>query len=787
MKLKGLIICGLLWVVSFPIFAGSNDIVAYVGGSGNEVFNDVIQISDGSFLICGGADDLDWVKIDAARKVEMQELAGLQNSNGSSRYAFILRVSKDFSRILNLVYLPRGAAEDFRFIKTTNIPGEPTGDIYLSGNIKHTGIFSNNERPVTVFIARLNNNFVRGIPTGFVWQHSYWSEGYVADYHPWDVRNDGKVVVAEGQSHNQDFGAIYMLDSQTGEYTIVPKWRNHRYKFHRLMNTTKQRDDFIEGDFWGMADQHVPNPTRVKAYQRDANFEVVRDNNGNPIVLEEGDSIGPILYSRIYTKWNGSADLRSWTQEDFDLWQVDENGSYKKGKYPWDMLFSTPCNPNDIAGSTKQNEEGYTRYRTQGGSKAVYGTSSITIDRRNNDCYIGMNVSSKLPDGGLPDFEPVVIAYDAEGVMKWWSRLYHETVNGVAVTEDGKLKVTGYTPNTSTPDQYVDAIAIDYSRPTDEGEILVNARCHGNNVENLWEGNTIAVNPSANGFKNGYSGTGGDMHLGWLGRMKANSGQLLASTYVAEAADDAEFGSSVLQDPNMDGWHNPNDGWLKLTTTRCVNNTLKVSADGYPVIISSGRRTITTANANQKMWKPEEGKSCWNMFVRVYNPSLSLPLYSSLASGTFGPDGQGGDNTTLTSVWKTDDGVITIGRSKVNSDGTPSGNPINLSNVPAWGKSTQEKEDAVLFYFKVDNIANDADGYEEISGLEANRESLPKLMIDDNYLKVTVGLSGVPVYVYDMLGICRAMGEAESFIDISSLPRGTYMVLCNNKAIKFCK
>lgn len=768
----------------------ATDMVTYAGGAGKESFNDLIQISDGTYLVCGGADDLEWIKCEKGKMSVIEDIAGLNNSRGTNRYAFIMRLNHDLSQVLNVTYLPKGAAEEIRFMKTTNIPGQETGDLYISGNINHADIFSNNERPVKVFIAKLNNNFVKGVPTGFVWQHSFWSEDYVADYHPWDVGSNGNVVLAEGQSHNADYGAILMLDSKTGEYCIVPRWRNHRYIFHRVMNDSKQRDDFIEADFWGYPEEHEYDLTIEDAYERDSNFNIIYDENGEPKVIDSGYKIGPILYSRIYTKWTGGADMRSWTQEDFDMWQPDENGSYKKGKYPWDMMFSTPCNPNDIAGSTKQNEYGYTRYRTQGGAKAIFGTSSITIDRRNNDIYIGMNISSKLPDGNLPDFEPVVIAYSFDGEMKWWSRLYHETVGGTPeYDKNGKLlNVKNYQTNTSTPDQYVDAIAVDYSSPIEDGTIIVNARAHGNNIENLWEGNTIAVNPGANGFKNGFSGSGGDMHLGWLGRMKISNGQLLASTYVAEAANDAEFGSSILSDPNLDEWPNPNDGWLKLTTTRVVNNTLHVSANGYPVIIATGRRTITTSNANQKMYKPGEGESSWNSFVRVYNHDLSLPLYSSLATGLFGTDGKGGDNIILKNVWKTQKGVIAVGYTNTDKDGEPSGNDINLSNIPEWGKSEREGQDAVIFCFEADNIQNLEDGYEE-QDLATNKGICleeNKFMFNGESLYVDSCLNSI-VEIFNISGQKVISGRTKEFIDLRYLPKGIYIIKCERNSTKFIK
>ena len=52
----------LLLSLSFTLqsFAQMN-IVSYAGSNGKETFYDVMQITDGTFLICGYADDLNWI------------------------------------------------------------------------------------------------------------------------------------------------------------------------------------------------------------------------------------------------------------------------------------------------------------------------------------------------------------------------------------------------------------------------------------------------------------------------------------------------------------------------------------------------------------------------------------------------------------------------------------------------------------------------------------------------------------------------------------------------------
>ena len=166
---------------------------------------------------------------------------------------------------------------------------------------------------------------------------------------------------------------------------------------------------------------------------------------------------------------------------------------------------------------------------------------------------------------------------DSSGTLQWWSRLYHE------VRSDGSQ-------HNSSPDQYVDGLAIDYSMSLPNSRLVVNARAHGNNVESLWEGNSIEANSGTNGFQNRFTGTSGNIHISWLGKLDTNDGSLYNSTYVAELGQTPTNVGAPLSDPLMDGWPNPNSGWLKLNTT----------TDGSVIIIGVGRRPMTTSSAYQK-------------------------------------------------------------------------------------------------------------------------------------------------------------------------------------------
>jgi hypothetical protein len=473
--------------------------------------------------------------------------------------------------------------------------------------------------------------------------------------------------------------------------------------------------------------------------------------------------VSSLDYSGVVLK-ESRCDLRSWSQADYDLSQPDENGGTKKGKWPLDVFYTGPCNP--LAPSFPN--PGYTGYST--GSTSVHGPSSVVVDRRDGSFYLGMNIKSVLPDG-QPDFEPAVVKMDAAGELKWWSRLYHEITPG------------GDTTN-STPDQYVDGLAIDYTNDF----LVVDARCHGNNVENLWEGDVIAANLNANGFQNRFTGTSGNIHISWLGKLKTTDGILQHSTYVAEYAEGTGGLGSPHPDPNLDGWPNPNGGWPNVNTTRLAKNALKVSAAGWVVTAGVGRRTITTANAYQKMVKPGgAGLSSWNNFVRVYEDDFSVPLYSSLVVGVWDTlTQQGGDNTTLFNVFKTVDGVLAVGLHKedANTPGLAKGNPIPTTNVPAWGSATPAGQSAILVHYRAANLNDPLDDpFFQAVGNAPTR--IPAIQVFPNpnngQFKVRWEATGdVVLEVRDLAGrlvqVQSHTNLQSTTLDISQQPKGVYLL-----------
>jgi len=697
-------------------FAQTN-MVTYAGNNGKECFYDVLQITDGSFLVVGYTDNLDW--FGAAPKTQLTYNTPISNSQGTNRYGFIMHLSDDLQTILHVAHFPQGAVEDIRFIKTNSQPYSETADLFISCNITDA-----DPKKSGYVLAKLDNNFVDGIPASLSWAHVVGAQSIAKEAHAWDVTNDGKVYYISGEAYGYDWSAVYCLN-QNGQRTVVENWRNHW-----LSNGVEWRG------------------TPASA---------------NPLL-----SIDSVNHSAIVLKIWGRCDLRSWTEQDYKLSQSDENGGMKIGKWPLDILFNAPCDPLN----PKANSPGYTGYSASG--TPVYGGSSICIDRRNNDLYIGMNFKSVLPSN-LPDFEPAVIAMDATGSLKWWSRLYHE------------ITPAGDTVN-STPDQYVDALAIDYFND----KLVVGARCHGNNVENFWEGNKIQENPGASGFQNRFTGTNGNIHISWLGKLGLMDGMLSNSTYMAEFAEGTGSLGSPHEDPNLDGWPDPNKAWPNVNTTRMAKNNMKVSSNGDVCVLAVGRRTITTANAYQKMVKPNYGGlSTWNSFARVYDSEFRVPKYSSLVVGAWDTLTQvGGGNTDLFGIYKTKNGIICVGRQTADASGKPTGKDLPVSNVTPWGASTPQNESAILVYYQASNLFNSKDN------VTANRAPTEPISLSTDFfiypnpaqqtISVVFQAKAQAINNYriiDMLGnIIKQEKFSSATIDISDLQNGIYYLQLMSKA-----
>lgn len=612
--------------------ASAGDRAFYFGGIARESVKTVFELSDGTLLLAGSAQDLDWLGPNVPRTT-LGGSGAIRNANGGGLIGFLLHVSADLGTPLRVVSLPLGAAQDISVVRSTNVPGEPTGTLYISGTTKDS-----RSNGGGYFLGRLNGNFVDAVPDGFIWVNNIYATGDHQTIQPWDVDAGGRAVYASGQPFGTEWASLHRLKAD-GTPDLVENWRYHVGK--RKSDGTR-----IEGAW-------TPASSRSDV---------------------------DVLSSQIVLKTLNRCDLRSWTSADYNAIVPDENGGTKRGRWPLDLFYNGPCDPSNA--SATQSGPGYTGYRL--GSNPTHRVGTVAIDRRSGHIYLGFSTQSRLP-GGNPDFEPTVIAFDSSGSKQWWARLYKEASSN------------------SSPDQYVDGLAIDYSKPAASGSLAVLARSHGNNTINLWSGNSI---PSARvsdnpgyGFANQFTGTNGNIHVSWVGKLKLADGTLQYASWLTSYLRSDPLGQAAYGDPNLDGWASHNAGWANLNTTRCRSD-VKTDLSGRVYVICSGQRSVTTRNAFQKMPKPNQGSyPGWADFVRVYSPRLETLAFSSLLTGAWDSSGNGAGNIALTGVVPVNGGVVVVGRQSVDSNGVAQGNPIPLSDVPSWGYSTPASESGVIARF----------------------------------------------------------------------------------------
>lgn len=731
------------------------DRVFYVGTTANQRFYDVTVLSDATILVCGVADNLAWLP--PATPTTLLSATALNGSilnnttSTSNQIGFILHLSADAGTVLRCVHFAPGAANEIRRMKFTTppwyalAPGEPTGELYISGSRGLTSSTTN----AGYYVARLDGNFVSAPPTAARWfynvntRHSSQHD----TIQPWDVDSLGRVWLVMGTEYHSQWAELVRLkddwthnpattglnDETAARNAGVPGWRHHTL------------DD--ASAHWGTAD-----------------------------TLPPGRSIITSSFVLKHRLTNASGMLRSFSLVDYDHWQRDENGFWRKGRWPldgmWNNYWRVPTEGvnNQNSGDTRGYLGAFYRLSgTHGTDGAPYTPrcGALTIDRRTNNLYLGLSWATRLPSGN-PDFEPGVVVFDPDGYLKWWARLYKE-YNDNGPTPPAAVNTA--LVQTSSPDHYVDTIAIDYTsplHPDGSGRIVyIGARSHGNNTTNLWSGNAIAANPGASSYHSGFTGTSGNIHLSWVGKYRddGQASTILASSYVAEYVEGSTSYGSPYTDPNLDLWPSHNSGWPNLNTTR-LKHTSAVTPEGGFALLSNGRRTVTTRNAFQRNARPHisvrtsgtstttqlsipalagarlllanctatvssqtrqvvafdnatgtitlasalpsapahntavvlnEGLGEWNEFVRVFTPALDTLTYSSMLTSAINPltNSGAGDNTDLEGLHPIPGGVLVVGFHAASA-GDSVGNPIPTRNAPAWAATTRTGEMAIF-------------------------------------------------------------------------------------------
>jgi hypothetical protein len=627
------------WIVLFSLLlvstARGQNSVFYAGGTGVDRFDDILQLSDGSFLIVGATESLDWIPADAVRI----PLPGdkIEGSPGGASIGIVLHVAADLQSVRAVAHFPPGAVETVRRVRTSARPGEKTGAIVIAA------LTNENKRdPASgTVLARLDANFVDAVPTGLAWIRNVWTGNTNREYSAFDLTSTGEVYYVSGKDFHPDWVALYRL-TPDGADDVVENWRFHLF-------------------------------TRPDGSQASGHFTPA-----------SSAADGVVNQSGVVFKLN-RPDLRSWTPAAYEWVHSDGNGGTRQGKWPNDYYFNGPASPEggETAGP------GYTGYRT--GKNATGRVVAVAVDRSSDDVYVGFSFQSRLPDGN-PDFEPAVISFDKTGQLRWWTRLYEENATN------------------STPDQYVDGLDIDYS----SSQLVVLARCHGNNETNLWPGNDT--------FQPRFTGKNGNIHIGWLGRFQTAGGVFVNSTFVAEPMDNPK--GKPLEDGPFAGWPPPTAGWQDLNTTRVRD--MRVDASGRVFLTSLGKHTRTTANAWMQNYKPGEGVPQWNKFVRVYSADLKSVEYSSIVGARWDPiTGEGDSDLDLRAILPIEGGLIAVGfhethtqadrdaeienltkrkreivEDKLPQPGQLKGAPLPAENAPAWGGGTTTDDAAVIVKLK---------------------------------------------------------------------------------------
>jgi hypothetical protein len=585
----------------------------YVGSGGKTVLHDVHVLPDGSVLVAGGTEDVQWF----TRNVKDIKLDGklITSQPGTKRVGFLLHLDAKLDRIIRAYHFPPGVTDGIRRIRTSGTPAvgdspAKPGDIYISGFT-----VENRDQSGGYFIAKLDGDFSGKVPTKVEWVRNIWAGSSHREYQPWDVGSDGKVVYVIGVDFKADWVMLGRLNAR-GEDDVVPHFRYH----------------------WG----------------RNASGHSV-DGHWTPATARTDYT--PQGSGVVFKIWR--ADLRSWTADEYNAVVPDGNGGTRQGSWPNDYYFAGPANPDDLQSSHAQ--PGYTGYRV--GRNQTHRVVAVAVDRRDGSIYAGYSVQSRLPDG-LPDFEPAVIAWDVDGKLKWWSRLY---------TENNEH---------SEPDQYVDGIAIDYAND----RLIVGARSHGNNVINLWDG--------TNSFKNKLNGKTGNIHISWIGSLKLSDGSFVNSAWLSELADTNKGLGKTIESGLLAGWPDPNGGWADMNTTRLRD--LRVDSAGNIFVAAVGRRPYTTSNAFMQMYKPSEGRSRWSDFTRVYTADLSQLKYSSIVNTPWKGDTDGGSTTIqLHAIHPIATGLISVGTQNLTKEGQSIG-PINIMNAPEYASPLPDEAGIIL-------------------------------------------------------------------------------------------
>ena len=624
---------------SMQAFAQSPSNMITYAGYGINSLHGHMMLSDSTWLVGGEASDL--TLIPSTVNVVTLDTAGFDlRASANTNTAVVLHISKDMQTLVNVVAFPANTVGGILKIRTTTAPGQPTGMLYISGD-RDDG---SNSRP-GYYIARLNNNFVNGVPTTLAsyidvnarstnsGKHDFDGPSWHRVKQPWDVDSKGTVYYATGRDFAFDWSQITVADSM-GNPTGKPG-------FTRLD---------IRGSFNGSTT--YVDTTATPGVVKDIEYTVfgpaavgdsvmARFQYGSNNVFRKVE-VTDVLASYIILKVTATEarPFRSVSLADYNQLSSDGNGGQVRGKYPLDYLYEDPCISPDVQGCLSfVSGPGFSGYSISDLYTARVG--DVTVDRTNDHMYFGFTdipynsqgLYVGTADGfnyGTYDYNSFLVGLDNNGYIKWWNRMHEEDTFG-----------TGFTAN-----QFVNNLEIDYTN----NQVVALNYAVGTSDHVFFNGDNVAANPSASGFLNDFNGVNANIRYSWVGKFATTDGQFQRATYIADYGASG-YNGAALTDPNLDGWANPALGTPNYASTNCEG--LSIAANGDVCVTCTGTRPITTRNAYQRMYKADrdtdiDSASTRNNFVRVYSQDLDTVKYSSVLTGIWNPaNGFGGNNVTM--------------------------------------------------------------------------------------------------------------------------------------------
>ena len=668
---------GLLMCFSALSLSAQNSRLFLAGGAANEKFNTIFQLSDSTLLVAGEAENFNWIPA-STPVVILDTIAGQAPvTPNASSFGFLLHMTKDMGQVVRAFRLPPNTLESINKIKTNTKPGQPTGDLYFSGR---RGVNQG------YFIGRLDKNFLNGIPakvemgilisSGIVstgGKHDYDGPSYHRLFQPWDVDGDGKILAATGEEFEFDWASVEKY-RRNGTRDSVEYFPRHLV---RLDGGTEW--PAVTGRAAEINTRRASDPLPDSLWVR-----VIDNPSPTPDVFDSVHVSG-LVGSDIVLKSYRAGGMRSQTQTEFDLLQTDENGNPgRKHARTDDFLYASFC----AIGNCQNEGPGYLGYNPTEIWNARVG--DIALNRENGDMYVTYTIPTQGPTVQSPplgkarpyDMQPVLVAFEANGQIKWWARLMKEAFGG------------------NPADQLTDGLAIDYST----NSLVVLGHVFDTCTHNYWKGNELALNQQGNGFQNQHTGSDPKIEYSWLGKFDLVTGKIRYATYVAEQAKITPAGTP-LAGPEYDGWANPNTGNPRLAETMVPvgSRTLEVDAAGRIYLIARTQgRAITTGNAYQKMPKPSVQNIADSLppgetqFLRIYKPDLSGLIYSTIIAGIWNPqDSVTRSPVSLNAVCPTGNGFYLAGFHSGKNQPNES-IPVGTLNPPTWANDSMRLNSGLL-------------------------------------------------------------------------------------------